>query len=351
MIDKVQRIVRMMSITSFAVVIAGCWAVQPLKQPPPNLAVVTLPSADTIEESGEIFQCAEDTNDAPKKVAILHIGMDHPEESRLFPQFQTLFTKRLLLKAKIDSPQHFRNMTHVTLKPHQISQLGMVNQDMRSQVREVGKQFDSQIIVSGSISKIEMSQNFNPDKSKDAHPLDNISGVIDRLSDELSAITWRKVSFKLQIFDGANGDSLFETETEQKISLKSGEHFFLLASSTDQLKREREMIEAIDSLIAKQLEIIDEVAACTPVRASIIATDNVTATINVGSRSQASVGDQFGLFQSRLIHTDLSGTEHLFEEQVGSLRITSVQADSATGQIENLQRTAEIHRGDLVIRR
>lgn len=350
MIDKVQRIVRMGCISACAILAAGCWADIPLKQPTPNLAVITSPAQSHIDENGAIIECPKGTNDAPKRVAILHIGMEHPEESRLFPRFQTLFTQRLLQKANLDGTQHFRNMTHISLKPQQISLLGQLDRDMKSQVQEVSRQFDSQLVVSGSISKIAMSQNFDAEKSKGAHPLNNLSGVINRLSDELSAITWRKVSFKLQIFDGDSGESLFEAETEQKISLKSGEPFFLLASSSDQLDRERRMAAAIDTLIDKQLEIIYEVAACTAVRASVISTDNRTATIDVGTRSQTTVGDQFELFQSRLLDTDVNGAEHLLKERVGTLRITRVEPDSATGQIEKLNRAAEIRRGDLVVR-
>jgi hypothetical protein len=346
MIDKVTGIVHMVFIVCFTILVSGCGADRPLKQPTPNLASVV---ATTSEASDGVLQCGKDSHSTPKKIAMLHIGMAHPEQSRLFPKFQELFSKRLLQRTQLESSQQFRDATHITIQPHQVTLLGRVDSDMKNQLSEIGRQFDSQIIVSSTISKIEMSQSEGAGHSEDAHPLDNISQVLERISDKLSAVSWRKVSVKFQLFDGHTGEPIVETELEQKIALKSGEPFFLLNSPAEQEAREQQMLAAVDTLISKQMEIINQTANCTAVRGQVIATDNITATINIGTLAQISVGDQFELIQPRLIHTDNRGIEHLKDEKIATLRITSVQLESATGEIENLLRSAEIQRGDPVI--
>lgn len=343
MIDKVQLSIRMIFIVSFAILALGCSVDRPLKQPVTSNQTTIIKSYSSKTDKTPL-QCSD------KKTAILHIGMERPKDSQHFPRLQELITKRLLQRSQLDRAQHFRDATHILLQPQQVSLLGKVDRDMKSQIREIGQLFDSQIIVNGSISKIEISQSFIRNKNGEDYYLDNISGVINNMSDKLSGISWRKVFFKLQLFDSYSGDLIIETETEHKISLKSGRPSFLLARFSDNEKYEKQMINAIDSLVSSQIKIINDFTFCTFLRDSVITTDNVTATINVGEKSQVRVGDQFGLFQSRLLHTDLNGAEHLLEEKVGTLRITRVQSDSATGQIENLSRTTEIHRGDLVIR-
>jgi len=350
MIDKVLMNTGTVFLVFFIILVSGCGIDPPLKQTNSNQTIVMVPPSESSEEP---LPCSNSVNSAPKKVAILHIGVEHPAESRLFPQLQDLFTKRLLQRAQIESIQHFHDATRITLKPHQVSLLGTVNRDMKSQIREIGRQSNSQIIVKGTISKISVSLNDNPIEDSESDTPNDISETIEQISKQLSDISWRKISIKLQIFDSHSGNILRETETEQKISLKSSEPFFFITTIADQeeyeARMEERMIAGIDSLIKKQIEIVDEVALCTPLMGHVISADNLMATIDVGARSQLDVGDQFEIIQTRLVHTDARGIEHMLEERVGMLRITEVQSDSATGQFENLSRATEIQRGDLVV--
>lgn len=346
MIDKTQLIVRMVIVASLAAMTSGCWLDRPLKNPPPNKAVVK--SASVHQDDGEM-SCNEVVNNSASKVAIVHVDIAHPEQTQLFPQLQTLLSQRLMKKSLLEGSQHFSDARSVALQPYQVSLMGMVNSDMKSQIREIGRSFDSQIIARGTISKIEAGHDYDEKKSKEAHPLDNISEVIDEVADKLLARSWRKVTFKLQLFDSYSGESIIETETEQHISMRTGEPHFLLAKSDDKRKLDKRMLDDVDSLIEKQISIIDGAASCINFKTPIVSTDNGTAMINVTLRSQILVDDRFDLVQPRLVHTDSQGFEQVIEEKVGTLRITQVKAGRATGKVEMFSRTAELKQGDLAI--
>ncbi|MCW8983258.1 MAG: hypothetical protein OQK13_04360 [Gammaproteobacteria bacterium] len=346
MIDKVLQKTHIALIVTISLLASGCGFDRPLKKPTPVQAKVLSP----ISENGESpFLCADNLSVSPKGVAILQVGVAHPEQTRLFPHFQQLFSKRLLEKAQQSSKHQIHDVTHITLQSDEVSLLGKVSSDMNHQVREIGKQFNSQLVVHGTISQIEQSQKDRSYADKDDHLLDNISDVMARISDKLSNIAWRNVTFRLQVFNGTTGDLILESETEQKISLQTAEPHFLLTSPSERQKDEQRMLATIDSLIDRQMAFVDDAAFCTPVRGKVLASDNQTATINIGANSKVRVGDYLELFQSRLIDIDSRGIEHVEENKVGLLRVTAVQSDSATGKIEQLSRTTEIQKGDLVL--
>ncbi|MDH3354142.1 MAG: hypothetical protein OEL79_02870 [Chromatiales bacterium] len=333
--DKVLLNVQIILITLFSLLFSGCAMDGSFKQPAKNQPIVTS------KMKGELpLQCSD------KKIALLHIEFEHPEQSQYFPELQKLITKRLLKKSYLNRTLHFRDASNISLQPQHLSLLGTANRGEKEQIHEIGKQFDSQIVVSGSITNIEPSQNFEPDQNSESLLPDNVSGVIHNITDKLSAISWLKVSFKLRIFDSYSGELINEIETVQKVSLKSGKPFFILGAPSERQKYEK---GAIDTLANQQVKIINDATFCTFLKGRIISTDNVSASIDVGSHSQVRVGDQFKLINARLLRTDEDGVEHFAEDSVGMLTITQVKAGASIGTIEYNSRVGVLKAGDYVI--
>ncbi len=316
MIDKVYSRVSTFSLLTLLFVISGCGLDLNTRQ------------YSTSEDLSSPVECTLDRSSAPKNVALLHFDLNKPQQSQYFPNIQQFYSEQLLRKIRLEGRQRIQDVRHITLKPQEISLLGQIYPDSSAQIREIGRQFDSQLVLYGRFSDISQSQQFN---------------VLDKIA-EKSQFT---LGVTLYIFDGVSGQ-LIHTSSSTHTATRESDFITHKANSrhNDEIKR-----EVVNTIIAKQLDELNKVASCTPLMGRVILADNINATINLGTQSRINQWKLFDLYRSELQHTDARGIEHLVKRKVATLRITRVMDNSAMGRIEALSATAEVQIGDQAIGR
>lgn len=163
-----------------------------------------------------------------------------------------------------------------------------------------------------------------------------------------SAINDRHFNLTIYIFDGANGELVFEKayrsttpwqyDKRESVNVLSNEFW----QSSYGLK--------INSLLKDISLDIDELLMCQPTQGKIVSVDNNKLLINLGKIHGVKIGDQFSLLTSANFHHDNGKIYAGFNVSPYKVKVVSTSRNSSTLMSVNDEQLGNIQINDMAVR-
>lgn len=248
----------------------------------------------------------------PKRLAVIHFPVEDTLFGSELPGLGPFIATAMVNKLTASKLFLVQDATHIHLSPNAVSPLGRTGLAESEQIREIARQFDSQLVLRGRVTSL-----------KHIPAAEGIAALFR--SEE------RDIEVVLELYDGFSGTLFDHISSKRRIigtsssSLPTNLHLNLFRS---------ELAEALASLIDEQVQQSYQLASCLPLGARILAVDHDEIIINVGATSNVEVGDQFKVIHSRLLGADLRGYEQYLQGIAAIIQITRVQPELAYGTIK-----------------
>ena len=265
----------------------------------------------------------------PKRVAVLHFPVEDNHFSHDLPGLGEFMADSFVQAMKNSEQFIVEDATHIDLSPRAISPLGQSETNPSAQIKEIARQFDSQLVLRGRV----LSLQHTPSQT----------GI-----DALFTQQRREIILEMEIYDGFSG-TLFQRERLQRTILGGPE-----PSTPMDLKQrlfESEMGQATQQLLDEQVTRTTQLSRCLPLGGRILAIDNEIVTINLGAASQIKPGDIFKVFNSQLLHHAPLGHPIAVQSVAATVEITRVQPTLSQGRwtAVNSEVILPLHSGDYLL--
>jgi hypothetical protein len=241
-----------------------------------------------------------------KKVLVLALPVQKPFDAIDLPGLATAWSSALQQRMQKSDRYLIRNGGNHAINPHD---------NLRQQISTLAQQFDAQIVVAGQITNLGIHQS-------------RIGlGSLGSLPRPFGDI--RVIETELDIYDGQTGTRLnrlnHTTEIKGDVKNTSGSTlrggFFQIPLGV-----------AVDALLNKQVEDLQDEIACLPLQARIVLTTQKEVHIDVGYTSNIKPDDRLRILQRE----GFPSSEGLqSEKSVGHLVIKKVYPETAVGQVES----------------
>ncbi len=240
-----------------------------------------------------------------KKVLVLALPVQKPLEAIDLPGLSTAWSIALQQRMQKSDRYLIRNGSNHAINPHD---------NVRKQITNLAQQFDAQIVIAGQITSLGMHQG--------RIGLGSLGSLPQPFGD------MRVIETELDIYDGQTGTRLkrldHATEIKGEVKNTSGStlrgDFFRIPLGI-----------AVNTLLERQMEDLQDELACLPLQARIVLTAQKEVHIDVGYTSNIKPGDHLRILQRE----GFPSSEGLQSEKtVGHLVIKQVYPETAVGQVE-----------------
>jgi hypothetical protein len=240
-----------------------------------------------------------------KKVLVLALPVQKPLEAVDLPGLSTAWSIALQQRLQKSDRYLLRNGSHHAINP---------NDDLRKQITTLAQQYDAQIVIGGQITSLGMHHG--------RIGLGSLGSLPQPFGD------MRVIETELDVYDGQTGTRLkrlqHETDIQGEVKNTSGStlrgDFFRIPLGI-----------AVNSLLERQMEDLQDELACLPLQARIVLTAEKEVHIDAGFTSNMKPGDRLRILQRE----GFPSSEGLQSEKtVGHLVIKQVYPETAVGQVE-----------------
>jgi hypothetical protein len=237
-----------------------------------------------------------------KKVLVLALPVQKPLEAVDLPGLSTAWSNALQQRMQKSDRYLIRNGSNHAINP---------NEDLRKQITTLAEKYDAQIVIAGQITSLGMHQ-----------------GRIGLGSLPQPFGDMRVIEAELDVYDGQTGTRLkrlqHETDIQGEVKNTSGStlrgDFFRIPLGI-----------AVNTLLERQMEDLQDELACLPLQARIVLTAQKEVHIDAGYTSNMKPGDRLRILQRE----GFPSSEGLQSEKtVGHLVIKQVYPETAVGQVE-----------------
>jgi len=240
-----------------------------------------------------------------KKVLVLALPVQKPLEAIDLPGLATAWSNALQQRMQKSDRYLIRNGSNNALNP---------NDNVRKQITALAQQFDAQIVIAGQITSMGMHQT--------RIPLGTLTSIPRPFGN------MRVIETELDIYDGQTGAHLkrlnHATEIKGEVKNTSGStlrgDFFRIPLGV-----------AINVMLDKQMEDLQDELACLPLQARIVLTAQKEVHIDAGYTSNMKPGDRLRILQREGFPSS-EGVQ--IEKTVGYLILKQVFPETAIAQVE-----------------
>jgi hypothetical protein len=240
-----------------------------------------------------------------KKVLVLALPVQKPIEAVDLPGLASAWSNALQQRMQKSDRYLIRNGSNHAINP---------NDDLRKQITALAQQYDAQIVIAGQITSLGMHHG--------RIGLGSLGSLPQPFGD------MRVIETELDVYDGHTGTRLkrlqHETDIQGEVKNTSGStlrgDFFRIPLGI-----------AVNSLLERQMEDLQDELACLPLQARIVLTAEKEVHIDAGYTSNMKPGDRLRILQREGFPSS-EGVQS--EKTVGHLVIKKVHPETAVGQVE-----------------
>ena len=240
-----------------------------------------------------------------KKVLVLALPVQKPLEAIDLPGLATAWSNALQQRLQKSDRYLLRNGSQ-----HAIN----LNDDLRKQITALAEKYDAQIVIAGQITSLGMHQG--------RIGLGSLGSLPQPFGD------MRVIETELDVYDGQAGTRLkrlhHKAEIHGEVKNTSGStlggDFFRIPLGI-----------AVNDLLERQMEDLQDELACLPLQARIVLTAQKEVHIDVGYTSNMKISDRLRILQ-RVGFPSSEGVQS--EKTVGYLQLKQVFPETSVGQIE-----------------
>lgn len=240
-----------------------------------------------------------------KKVLVLALPVQKPLEAVDLPGLSSAWSNALQQRLQKSDRFLIRNGSNHAINP---------NDDLRKQITALAQQFDAQIVIAGQITSLGMHQG--------RIGLGSLGSLPQPFGD------MRVIETELYVYDGQTGTLLKRLQHESEI------HGEVKNTSGSTLRGDFFRIPlgiAVNSLLDKQMEDLQDELACLPLQARIVLSAQKEVHIDVGYTSNMKPGDRLRILQREGFPSS-EGVQT--ENTVGHLVLKQIFPETAIGQVE-----------------
>jgi hypothetical protein len=158
----------------------------------------------------------------------------------------------------------------------------------------------------------------------------------------------RQFSMTLYIYDGNNGELIFDKQYQHSANWPFGKREKIDVSSRIFWRSQYGV--TVNQTLNDMITDIDENMMCQPTRGKIVYLTGNTITINLGKRHGVKVGDEFSLLHSKNLITDSGKSYAGFNVSPYTVKVTQVSQQSATAIVSDKHLLGNIQIEDLAVR-
>ena len=158
----------------------------------------------------------------------------------------------------------------------------------------------------------------------------------------------RQFSITLYIFDGNNGELIFDKQYQQSANWSFGQREKV--DVTSRIFWQSQYGITVNQTLNDMITDIDENMMCQPTRGKIVHLAGNSITINLGKRHGVKVGDEFSLLHSKNLITDSGKSYAGFNVSPFTVKVSQVSQQSATAIVSDKHLLGNIQIEDLAVR-
>ncbi len=235
--------------------------------------------------------------------------------------------------AKINDQGHYLDAKLTIKNKNSFTRLNesMQHEKIKSLVMSLSDHTDTQFVMFSEIQDISFTERTN-----------------NRMKFWQSDTFDRHFNFNLYIYDGDNGELVFDKQYQQ-----SAPWTFKKRETVDTRSNtfwQSEYGNAINHTLDTMLTDIDENMMCQPTRGKIVQVSGDTVMFNLGKKHGVKVGDEFSLMHIHNFTTDSGKTYAGYNVSEFKVKVTSTTRESSTAQTSNNELLGNIQVNDIAVR-
>lgn len=285
-------------------------------------------------EPSEVPICSPEQNPAfalRKSITILKVAVDHPQDASDMPDLGSAVAQYLQQSLKRGDNMRVRDGSHHYFDSGRITLLGLTDTSLNNQLADLGRELDSQLIVSGRITDLSITSR--------KKMMDKIWAYLDPGFGDT-----RLFSLELTVHDSYSGAELlhrgYQTQASGTVNMLKMPLFkgrFL----------DTEYGSAITVLLDNAARELQSSLSCIPMMTTITRLEGTTVQISEGNESLLRPGDRLRLFHRQPAGVDKLGHERFIEEYVSDAIASHIFPDSATLELDDVNAASRLRQGDI----
>lgn len=301
-----------------------------------QLAVLLLLCSTTLlaAPTEEVVLCSPEHDPAfalRKSVAILNMTIEQPQQASDMPGLAKAVSRHLQQALGGDGLLRVRDASSHAFNPQPINLLGLVEGSLAPQLAALGKEFDSQLIIHGTINDLSYIR-----------PQGMVRKVLTSLFPSYQER--RLFAMTLTVYDSYSGSELlrheYRSEAQGKVDMSG-------LQPLDRNFIASDYGQAVSGLLDTAASELQRAVSCIPLMARISGITEHGLQIADGSEAALRPGDKLKLFHRRATGVDKQGQEQYLEEYVGEGRITRAYPQSAFVELLSPQELRRLVPGDI----
>jgi phage baseplate assembly protein W len=294
------------------------------------LSVIPVQSA----ESSAPVVCRADDNPAfalRKSITILSLAIENPQGAADMPDLGSSVAGYLGQALQQGEEMRVRDGSHHAFDSRRITLLGLVDTRLNAQLAHLGRELDSQLIVSGRITDLSVKAPNNRVKKA-------LTSLVPGFGET------RIFALELAVYDSYSGTELlrkpYQTQASGTINMLGMQPLKGRFLDTD-------YGSAISTLLDEAAGELQNALSCIPLMTTITRIEGTTVQIKEGNGSLLRPGDRLRLFHRQPSGIDKLGNEQFIEEYVSDAYASRIFPDSATLELKDAQAASRLRPGDI----
>lgn len=285
-------------------------------------------------ESSATPVCRADDNPAfalRKSITVLNIAVENPQVAADMPDLGTAVAKHLGQALQQRGEMRVRDGSNHAFDSSRLTLLGLVDTRLNAQLTHLGRELNSQLIVSGRITDLSVTPRSNI--------MSRMLGyVLPRLGDS------RIFALELTVYDSYSGTELlrkpYQTQASGTINMLGMQPLKGRFLDTDYGR-------AVSTLLDNTALDLQNALSCIPMMTTIAHIEGTTVQIKEGNESLLRPGDRLRLFHRQPAGIDKLGNEQFIEEYVSDAYASRIFPDSAILELKDAKAASRLRQGDI----